>query len=246
MITLAGAYAELGALDQAADLGQQALNLLDSIPNHAPQKTVEALLVMSRIEGERSRSVDQERYARRAEALSQSSLRLRQLYWPTAIGQLCSARYDTGQPLPLVESEVQAALDSLRSISPDHEGLVLLQQVLGAVQMSAGRPADALATLEGALALAERHFVPEHPRTTQVSALYGEALVRMGEATRAERLLRARADDRVEHQPYSIARLLPIRAILDMQHLDLHTPILPRNSRRLATPHLLDQHALGE
>jgi hypothetical protein len=29
-----------------------------------------------------------------------------------------------------------------------------------------------------------------------------------------------------------------------MQHLDLHTPILPRNSRRLATPHLLDQHAL--
>jgi len=31
-----------------------------------------------------------------------------------------------------------------------------------------------------------------------------------------------------------------------MQHLDLHTPILPRNSRRLATPHLLDQHALGE
>ncbi|QBR73330.1 glutaredoxin family protein [Microbacterium sediminis] len=31
-----------------------------------------------------------------------------------------------------------------------------------------------------------------------------------------------------------------------MQHLDLHTPILPRNSRRLATPHLLDQHALAE
>ena len=30
-----------------------------------------------------------------------------------------------------------------------------------------------------------------------------------------------------------------------MQHLDLHTPILPRNSRRLATPHLLDQHALA-
>lgn len=186
---MASAYHSLGVRDKAGPAAEEALALARQDPTTSKATLLGLLLRLADINTVNQNAAEEERYAREALTIAQDD--------PSLSAAAAKARMHiaialTRQNKPRVEVEplYLQALEALRRVAPGGDEHINLLQNYGIALRQWDSPKEALARLEAGLALARAKYGDDDPRTVQMSAEYGLAMERSGDAIGAEGVLR--------------------------------------------------------
>lgn len=187
---MASAYHSLGVRDKAGPAAEEALALAREDPAVDGNALAGLLLRLADIHAVDQDAVKEERYAREVLELAASDPAVSPVRAAAARKHLAIASTRQNKPRADVEPHYVAALEELRQVEPGGDEYINLLQNYGVALRLWDSPKEALAQLKPGVDLATAKYGENDPRTVQLSAEYGLALERSGDALGAEEVLR--------------------------------------------------------